>query len=420
MSTTGRPTLTPALSLHQPAPAVRTEGEGGDAIERASRTMSATAGAQLPARIRVVISGGGTGGHTSAGLAVAAALRQRGVADLHWIGSRGGIEASRVPAAGLPFHAIQVGKLRRYWDWKNLTDLGLRVPAGLAQSWRLLRRLRPSVLFVTGGFVALPPALAARSLRIPIVVHEQTASAGLANRVAGRFARRIALTFPLAGNDFPASRITITGNPIRPELAGGSREEACRLFGLDPALPIVYVTGGSQGAHRINRVAGEALPDLLALAQVVHQCGDNPETGDLGWLTERARALPPALRSRYVLAAYLGAELRHLYAAAELVVGRSGAGTVNECCHLGRPAVYVPLPGASGDEQAANARLVEAAGGAVLLPQVALNPGGLVEVVGKLLADRHALRQMGERARALAIPDAAERIARLIVESAAP
>lgn len=370
--------------------------------------------------MRIVIAGGGTGGHTSAGLAVAAALPARGCSDIHWIGSGAGIEARRVPAAGLPFHAISVGKLRRYWDWQNVSDLALRAPAGAAQSWRLLRRLQPSLLFATGGFVALPPALAARALSIPVVVHEQTAVPGLANRIAGRFARRVALTFPLHGNEFPAERVTLTGNPLRPELLGGSREAAWRRLGLDPALPIVYVTGGAQGSHRINRTVGEILEELLSSCQIVHQCGDHPETGDRVWLAERHRELPAALRARYVVVPYVDEELRDIYTAADLVVGRSGAGTVNECCHLGRPAIYIPLPGTSGDEQTVNARLVEAAGGAVLFPQVSLTPHGLLEAVRRLLSDRPALGRMGERARSLAVPDAADRIARLICEAAAP
>ena len=363
----------------------------------------------------VVIAGGGTGGHTSPGLAVAARLREASV-DVHWIGSRKGIEAQRVPEAGIPFHAIPVGKLRRYWDWQNVPDLAVRAPAGLAQSWRLLRRLRPALLLATGGFVALPPALAARALRIPVVVHEQTSVPGLANRVAGRFARRIALTFPLTGAELPKERCVLTGNPLRPELAGGTRAEACRRFGLEGAWPIVYVTGGALGSHRLNRDVGEALPRLLPICQIIHQCGDNKTTGDLAWLGERARALPERLRSRYALQAYVGAELRDVYAAAALVIGRSGAGTVNECCQLGLPALYVPLPGTSGDEQTANARLVEAAGGAVVFPQVSLTPGGLVEAIGRLLADPAALAAMGERARSLAVPDAADRIVRLLFE----
>jgi UDP-N-acetylglucosamine--N-acetylmuramyl-(pentapeptide) pyrophosphoryl-undecaprenol N-acetylglucosamine transferase len=192
--------------------------------------------------MRVVIAGGGTGGHTSPGLAVAARLRESGV-DVHWIGSRAGIEAKRVPEAGVTFHTIPVGKLRRYWDWQNVPDLAVRAPAGLAQSWRLLRRLRPALLLATGGFVALPPALAARTLGIPLVIHEQTSVPGLANRVAGRFARRIALTFPLTGTEFPKERTVLTGNPLRPELLGGVAADARQRFNLTASLPIVYVTG---------------------------------------------------------------------------------------------------------------------------------------------------------------------------------
>jgi len=368
--------------------------------------------------MRVVITGGGTGGHTSAGLAVAAALRDRGCHDLHWIGSGSGIEARRVPEAGLPFHAIATGKLRRYWDWQNVPDLLLRTPAGIAQAWSALRRLQPSLVFATGGFVSLPASVAAWITGIPLVIHEQTSVPGLANRIAGRFARHVALTFPPDGA-FPGHRVTVTGNPLRPELAGGSRADACRHFGLEPGPAIVYVTGGSLGSHRINRTVGTVLDELLEHCQVIHQCGDNRETGDLAWLAERREALAPSQRARYALTAYVGSEPRDVYAAAALIVGRSGAGTVNECCQLGRPAVYIPLPGTSGDEQTRNARLVEAVGGAIVLPQQTLTAATLLGAVRELLSDAARLRAMADRARRLAVPDAAERIARLLFTVAA-
>jgi UDP-N-acetylglucosamine--N-acetylmuramyl-(pentapeptide) pyrophosphoryl-undecaprenol N-acetylglucosamine transferase len=191
-------------------------------------------------------------------------------------------------------------------------------------------------------------------------------------------------------------------------------------FALDPSLPLVYVTGGAQGAHRVNRVVGAALPELLARAQVVHQCGEHPTTGDRAWLDAQRRALPERLARRYTVIPYVGDELASIYAAASLVIARAGAGTVNECCQLGLPALYVPLPSARGDEQTANARLVERAGGAVVLPQDALTPQHLVEVVGALLADPRALKEMGERALRLAVPDAAERLATLLLDVAAP
>lgn len=367
--------------------------------------------------MKVVIAGGGTGGHTSPGLAVASALRARG-ADCAWIGSRDGIEARRVPEAGLPFYAIPTGKLRRYWSWQNVGDLAINVPAGLVRAVALLGVLRPDVVFGTGGYVALPVVLAAAARRIPIVVHEQTAVPGLANRLAAPFARAVALTFPESGSAFDAQRCVVTGNPLRPELRGGSREGAITTFALAPGLPLVYVTGGSLGAHRINRAIGDALPALLDGAQVIHQCGDNPETGDRQWLESRRAALPPSLRDRYGVVPYIGAELADVYAAASLVVGRAGAGTVNECCQLGLAALYIPLPGTSGDEQTANALLVESAGGCFVLRQADLTPERLAATVRELLADPARLSAMGSRARSVAVPDAAERIANLLVKSA--
>jgi UDP-N-acetylglucosamine--N-acetylmuramyl-(pentapeptide) pyrophosphoryl-undecaprenol N-acetylglucosamine transferase len=365
------------------------------------------------------VTGGGTGGHTSPGLAVVAALTRRGVS-CAWIGSRDGVESRRAPAAGIAYHAIATGKLRRAFAWRNITDLAVNVPTGVAEATRLLRALDPRVVFATGGFVALPVVLAAALTRRPLVIHEQTVVPGLANRIAAPFARRIAVSFVDAAATFPAGKVVLTGNPLRPELRAGSRADALDRFALDPALPLVYVTGGAQGAHGVNRVVGEALPALLEVAQVIHQCGAHPTTGDRAWLEERRRALPERLAGRYTVIPYVGEELASIYAAATLVITRAGAGTVNECCQLGLPALYVPLPSARGGEQMANARLVERAGGAVVMPQATLTPAVLANRVRGLLADRRALKEMGERAMRLAIADAAERLATLVQDSMAP
>ena len=155
----------------------------------------------------IVIAGGGTGGHTSPGLAVAALLRSRNV-PCAWIGSRSGVEATLVPQHGIPYHVIPTGKLRRYWAWQNIWDLAIRVPTGLGRAWRLLGRLRPHAVFATGGFVALPVVLAAALARVPVVIHEQTAIPGLANRIAHRLATRPHLTDRLVGiaGDFVPAR----------------------------------------------------------------------------------------------------------------------------------------------------------------------------------------------------------------------
>lgn len=362
------------------------------------------------ARELFVISGGGTGGHTSPGLAVAAVLSTRGHRCV-WIGSRDGVEARRVPAAGLEYVAIATGKLRRYWDWRNVSDLTVNVPAGVLGAWRALGRLGPRAVFGTGGFVALPVVAAAALRGIPAVIHEQTAVPGLANRLSAPLARRIAVSYPDSARHFAPAKVVVTGNPLRPELRRGASADALARYGFDPGLPVVYVTGGAQGAHRINRAVGDALPALLERAQIVHQCGDNPTTGDHAWLLARRAALPAALAARYVVTPFVGAELADLFAAAALVIGRAGAGTVNECCQLGVAALFIPLPGTSGDEQTANARLVERAGGAAVLAQDALTPAALAERVNELVGAPHRLKEMGDRARTLAMPDAAERIA---------
>lgn len=255
--------------------------------------------------------------------------------------------------------------------------------------------------------------LAAAARGVPVVVHEQTSVPGLANRIAARRARTIAVTFGESARWFPAGRVALTGNPLRPELRGGSRAEATRRFALDPALPLVYVTGGAQGARALNRAIGEILPALLGEAQLIHQSGE----ADRAWLQARRAALPPALAARYTVVPFVADELADVYAAAALVVGRAGAGTVNECCQLGLPALYVPLPGTSGDEQTANARLVARLGGCEILPQLSMTPALLLERIRELLVDPARLKAMAERARSVAIPDATERIVSLLLEA---
>ena len=194
------------------------------------------------------------------------------------------------------------------------------------------------------------------------------------------------MSFAAAASAFPPGKVVVTGNPVRPELFAGDRARGATGFGLDPGAPLVYVTGGALGSHRINRVVGEALPRLLAAAQCVHQCGENPHD-DAGWLAGQAAALPEALRARYRVLPFVSEGLADLYAAAALVVGRAGGGTVTELAALGLPSVLIPLPGARGDEQTANARVLADAGAAVLLPERELTADRLMGLLGELLGD---------------------------------
>ncbi len=235
------------------------------------------------------MTGGGTGGHVSPALAVIQTLQLMAqgadwTPEFRYVGSRHGVEQGLVEAAGLPFVGVQSGKLRRasrlrgLLTLKNLAD-AFRVPLGVAQALNEVRRFRPDVVLATGGYVSVPPVIAAGLLRRPVLIHEQTVQIGLANRIAARFATRIALTFAGAAQELPPrlrSKTFVTGNPVRQAMFGGDRARAVARFGFDAednSLPTVYVTGGALGAQSINRVVETALPELLPACRVIHQCG---------------------------------------------------------------------------------------------------------------------------------------------------
>lgn len=362
-------------------------------------------------RLRLVIAGGGTGGHVQPAIAVYQRLNASTNVEALWLGSHSGIEQSAANRAGIVFVPIQTGKFRRYLSLRTPIDL-IRIPIGIVQAFRALRRLRPDVVLSTGGFVSVPTIIGARLLCIPSLTHEQTATVGLATRINSRFASVVALSFEQSRRQLSGSRgrVIVTGNPIRTSLFAGSADDALRSFGLSPDLPLVYVTGGALGAHAINDAIRSALPDLLSVTQVVHQCGAASGNGDLPRLLDARAALPVELQQRYVVQERVGDELPNLYAAASLVVGRAGAGTVAELAALGKPSILIPLPGTGGDEQTVNARVLADADGAILLPQAELSPGRLVKEIQALLqSDR--LVNIGQAALSCGQRDADERLA---------
>jgi UDP-N-acetylglucosamine--N-acetylmuramyl-(pentapeptide) pyrophosphoryl-undecaprenol N-acetylglucosamine transferase len=366
---------------------------------------------------QIAITGGGTGGHVSPAVAVITRLRERSAAegwgvDLLYIGSVAGVERRTITALGVPYKAIQTGKLRRYLSLETPRDLLVRLPAGFFQAFAALRRFKPDVIFSTGGYVCVPTVIAGRMLGVPSLTHEQTALVGLANRIAGRFADRVAISFPRSASFFPPGKTLLTGNPVRPTIFQGDPSRAAQLFRFDPNGPTLYITGGAQGSHAINLAVLDALPRLLACCQVVHQCGEGPDGSgdDLRTLLQARETLAPDLRQRYHVQAFVGEEIGDVYALAALVVGRAGAGTVNELASLGKPAVLVPLPGSAGGEQEANARALEKEGGATVLLQIDLTPDSLAGTVCDLITDTTRLRSMREGAGKLAMPGAADAI----------
>ncbi|EYT78142.1 UDP-diphospho-muramoylpentapeptide beta-N-acetylglucosaminyltransferase [Streptomyces sp. Tu 6176] len=378
---------------------------------------------------RLVVTGGGTGGHTYPALTAVRTLQarlareSRGL-EVLWIGTADGLEARVAPAAGIAFTAVATGKIRRSRNPlkmaspANVRDMA-RVPLGVMQARRAIDGFRPDVVLATGGYVAVPAGLAARMCHRPLVLHEQTVRLGLANRKLASAAARVCVssesTLELLSESARAVAV-VTGNPVRPEVLSGQAARAVRALGLggfDRQLPTVYVTGGAQGAQQINLLIGESLPWLLRQANVIHQCGPDNEAG----LRARAAGLPAGLAARYHLTGFVSGELPDVLALADVVVSRSGAGTLAELTALGKPAVFVPLASSAGNEQVHNARHLEEAGAAVALTGE-VTAVRLQAAVGPLLADAPLRSGMAERARAYGRPDAADRLVDEILSAA--
>lgn len=379
---------------------------------------------------RLIVTGGGTGGHTYPALtavrALQARLRAAGRAlEVLWVGTADSLESRVAASEGVRFASVATGKVRRSSNPlrlvspANVKDMG-RVPLGVAQARKLVRDFRPDVVLATGGYVAVPVGLAARLCRCPLVVHEQTVRLGLANRsLAGR-ATWVAVssesTLPLLPEAARGAAV-VTGNPVRPEVLSGQADKAIAaldLGGFDLQAPTVYVTGGAQGAQQINTLVRDILPWLLSRANVIHQCGP----ANVEELRQHAAALPGDLAARYLLTGYVGPELPDVLALADLVISRSGAGTIAELTALGKAAVFAPLASSAGNEQAHNARHLQEAGAAVaLLGDV--TPESLRQAVAPLLADPKRRTEMARRARSHGRPDAADRLVDVLLAAVA-
>jgi UDP-N-acetylglucosamine--N-acetylmuramyl-(pentapeptide) pyrophosphoryl-undecaprenol N-acetylglucosamine transferase len=295
---------------------------------------------------------------------------------------------------------------------RNLVDV-TRVPVGMAQAYRAVKKFNPDVVLSTGGYVSVPTVLAAWLLRLPVVMHEQTITIGLANKVNALFATRITLSFEqtaawLSGAE--RCKSVVTGNPVRPEVVAGDRLRALEFLGWENVenVPVVYITGGSQGSRLINRAIEGALPSLLAKCRIVHQCGkqgDGTEQ-DIDRLRAAQSALPADLSRRYFVTQYVGTEIGDIFALSDLVVGRSGAGTISELCAVGRASLLIPLVPASRNEQMLGARWLESAGAAAILEQSRVNPESMASSILTLTEAPGRLVQMANCAKKLARTDA--------------
>ncbi|WP_318842899.1 UDP-N-acetylglucosamine--N-acetylmuramyl-(pentapeptide) pyrophosphoryl-undecaprenol N-acetylglucosamine transferase [Myceligenerans pegani] len=378
---------------------------------------------------RLLVTGGGTGGHTYPALTTVRALQARLAAEgvvvrVLWAGAAGGLEERVAQAEGIEFAPVATGKIRRasnplaMLSAENVRDMA-RVPVGVAQARGVVSGFRPDVVLSTGGYVAVPIGLAAAMSRRPLVVHEQTVRLGLANRALVRGASRVAVSSPSTLDLLPEGvreRAVVTGNPVRAEVLSGEAIKAVDALGLDsfdPGLPVVYVTGGAQGAVQINTLIAESLPWLLGRANVIHQCGPaRVET-----VSEVAARLSPELAGRYRVLGFVGAELPDVLALADVVVSRSGAGTIAELTALGKPSLLIPLASSAGNEQAHNAHRLRDVGAAVVL-EGDIAAADLRAGIEPLLGDVGQRERMAHAAREHGRPDAAERLVDVLLNAA--
>ncbi|WP_407342437.1 undecaprenyldiphospho-muramoylpentapeptide beta-N-acetylglucosaminyltransferase [Pengzhenrongella phosphoraccumulans] len=367
----------------------------------------------------VLLAGGGTAGHVNPLLAVAEELQRRdGATRLTVLGTATGLEAELVPARGLPLALVPRVPLPRRptLDWFRLPG---RLRAAVRAAGAAIDAGDAQVVIGFGGYVSTPAYLAARSRKIPVVVHEANARPGLANRLGARWAAEVAVTFP-------GTRLThaqVVGMPLRAAVAGlvdqcagdptGTRDRALATLGLAPERPVVLITGGSLGAAHLNDAIAAVAGELIAAgAQVLHLTG----AGKAEAVRDVVGQLDAADREHYHVREYL-AEMEQAYAVAALVVCRSGAATVSELAALGLPAVYVPLPIGNG-EQRLNAAPVVAAGGGLLVDDADLTPAWLRAHVLPLLHDGAALAAMGRAAASVGVRDGAARVADLVERAA--
>ena len=364
--------------------------------------------------MRIVFTGGGTGGHLYPIAAVVRELKRiaedERILDiqLYYLGPER--EAPPMLAAEDVVSAyIPAGKIRRYASIENFIDIARTGWGLLVGLWRMFL-IMPDVVFAKGGYGSFPTLAAARIYRLPVVAHESDAVPGRVSRWAGKWAVRVAIAFPGATAYFPQGRAALLGVPVRSRIVGGEREQARDVLGVYSERPVVFVTGGSQGAVLLNRTVIQILPNLLEHYEIIHQ------TGEKNIEDVRLETMPltegGGERYYHPLGSLTEEQTRSAFALADLVVSRAGATSVYEIAANARPAILVPIKISAQDHQRANAYAYAGQGAAVVIEEDNLTPSLLRHEIGRLIADPERRGRMADAARAFARPDAAKVIAR--------
>ncbi len=328
---------------------------------------------------KIILTGGGSAGHVTPNIALLPSLKSAGY-EITYIGSYDGIEKRLIGDFDIPYVGISTGKFRRYLDIKNFTD-PFRVIKGFAEARKFIKNYKPDVVFSKGGFVSVPVIRAAASLGIPCIIHESDMTPGLANKMCIPVAQKICCNFPETLKQLPEAKAVLTGSPIRTELTQGNKLAGLTMCGFSANIPVIMVIGGSLGAANVNKAVREALPSLLADFQVVHLCGkdkiDNLLLNTTG----------------YKQFEYVKAELKDLFAMADVVISRAGANAICELLALKKPNILIPLPASSSrGDQILNAKSFEAQGFSLVIQEDDLTTDMLVDKVHELYFTRQTFR----------------------------
>jgi UDP-N-acetylglucosamine--N-acetylmuramyl-(pentapeptide) pyrophosphoryl-undecaprenol N-acetylglucosamine transferase len=339
-------------------------------------TNQSLKGMEVKGMKRIILTGGGTAGHVTPCIALLPELKKEGY-DIQYIGSYNGIERKLIEEYHIPYHGISSGKLRRYFDPKNFSD-PFKVLKGYFEARKLMKSLKPDIVFSKGGFVSVPVVLAAKKYKIPAIIHESDMTPGLANKLAIPSATKVCANFPETIKYLPADKAVLTGTPIRKELFSGNKIKGLDFCGFSANKPVILVIGGSTGSRAINEVIRGMLPTLLKEYQIVHLCGK-------GNLDERLNDT-----AGYVQYEYIKAELSDLFAAADLVISRAGANAICELLAIRKPNILIPLPAASSrGDQILNAESFERQGYSLVLKEEDVSISSLLQAIQTVMEAKH-------------------------------
>ncbi|HJA12847.1 MAG TPA: undecaprenyldiphospho-muramoylpentapeptide beta-N-acetylglucosaminyltransferase [Candidatus Mediterraneibacter merdipullorum] len=324
---------------------------------------------------RIILTGGGTAGHVTPNIALIPGLQKLGY-DIQYIGSYNGIEKELIEPLGVPYYGISSGKLRRYFSVQNFTD-PFRVVKGFGEARKLIKELKPDVIFSKGGFVSVPVVLAGKRCKVPAIIHESDMTPGLANKIAIPSAVKVCCNFPETLDALPKGKAVLTGSPIRQELLSGNKIAALDLCGFTADKPVILVIGGSLGSVVVNNAVRQSLPRLLEQFQIIHLCGKGKTDESL------------KDTKGYCQFEYIKDELRDIFALADIVISRAGANAICELLALRKPNLLIPLSAkASRGDQILNARSFERQGFSMVLEEEELTEDSLVSSVLGLYENR--------------------------------